>query len=415
MFSPCAAGYSARVRAAGDRSLIQDTRQLFTRARHFRRWRSLPQAARDAWQRDFGGPRSDPGIERSVLAATAWLERAQKNSRSADGGVAAHYSLLDGWGHSYPETTGYIVPTMFAQADRLASDTYAKSAQEMLDWLLRIQLPGGGFQGGFVNDEPVVPVTFNTGQILMGLADGTMRFGEPYRSATIRAADWLTECQDPDGCWRQNTSPFARPGERAYKTHTAWGLLEAARACESEKYADAALRNIHWALGKMRPNGWFSDCCLTDPTQPLTHTLGYALRGIIEGYRFNGDERLLEAAITSANGLMTAQRDDGWIPGRLDHRLRGTVPWTCLTGDVQIAHCWLLLFQITNDRRYADAARAANAYVRRTVDVDGPPETTGAVAGSFPIAGDYGQFRYLNWAAKFFIDANVLERDLLGG
>jgi hypothetical protein len=87
---------------------------------------------------------------------------------------------------------------------------------------------------------------------------------------------------------------------------------------------------------------------------------------------------------------------------------------TCLTGNVQIAHCWLLLYGLTNDRRYADAARAANRYVRRTVEVDGSPETTGAVRGSYPVSGDYAPFRYPNWAAKFFIDANVLERSMLG-
>ena len=39
-----------------------------------------------------------------------------------------------------------------------------------------------------------------------------------------------------------------------------------------------------WALTKQRVNGWFADCCLNDPTRPLTHTIGYALRGVIEGY-----------------------------------------------------------------------------------------------------------------------------------
>ena len=394
--------------------LIRVTRQLFAHARDLRRWRTLPKSAWKAHRRDCGGSWSDPGIDSATLAATEWLLCAQKHSRSSDGGVACYFSLIDGWGDSYPETTGYIVPTMFAQADRLRNVEYAASARQMLDWLLRIQLPCGGFQGGVISDVPVVPVVFNTGQILIGLAAGAARIGDPYRAAMTRAADWLSDCQDTDGCWRRNASPFARSGEKTYDTHTAWGLLEAARASQSERHADAALRNIHWALGKMHANGWFQDCCLTDPSQPLTHTLGYALRGIIEGYRFSTDERLLEAAITSANGLLTTQRDDGWMPGRLDHHLRGTVPWTCLTGNVQIAHCWLQLFQITSDGRYADAACAANEYVRRTVDVNGPAETAGAIRGSFPVSGEYGPFRYLNWAAKFFVDSNMLEQELLG-
>ena len=32
--------------------------------------------------------------------------------------------------------------------------------------------------------------------------------------------------------------------------------------------------------------------------------------------------------------------------------------------------------------------------------------------GSFPVDGEYGKFEYLSWAAKFFIDANILELEL---
>jgi hypothetical protein len=41
--------------------------------------------------------------------------------------------------------------------------------------------------------------------------------------------------------------------------------------------------------------------------------------------------------------------------------------------------------------------------------LDGPPETRGAVKGSFPVDGGYGRYEYLNWAVKFTIDANVVE------
>jgi hypothetical protein len=69
-----------------------------------------------------------------------------------------------------------------------------------------------------------------------------------------------------------------------------------------------------------------------------------------------------------------------------------------------------MLYQETNDTRFRDAAFAANQYVRRTVRVDGALETRGAVKGSFPVSGDYGRYEYLNWAAKFFIDSNLLEQ-----
>ena len=106
-----------------------------------------------------------------------------------------------------------------------------------------------------------------------------------------------------------------------------------------------------------------------------------------------------------------ALQPDGFLPGRLDSQWRGTVPWSCLTGTVQMAACWLLLYRETGNPRFRDAAFAANRYVRGTVRLDGPPETRGAVKGSFPVSGGYVRFQYPNWACKFFIDAISLERD----
>ncbi len=370
----------------------------------------LPAAAKAERRNDLLGLSfQDPGIERAIDEGVAWLGRAQDNSASADGGVARHYSLVTGWSSSYPETTGYIIPTMLEYAKLSGDNTARLRAKKMLDWLVCIQFRNGGFQGGTIGSTPVVPVTFNTGQILIGLACGVQELGQ-YHEAMCRSADWLVETQDPDGCWRRHPTPFAKPGEKSYETHVAWGLLEAARIEPNKLYAEAAMSNIRWALSWQHENGWFEKCCLDDPSQPLTHTIGYALRGIIEAYRFTKDASFLKAARKTADGLLMAVQDDGFLPGRLYPNWHGAVGWACLTGSVQIAHCWLMLYQDTGDVRYRDAAYLTNEYVRRTIKVDGPPETRGAVKGSFPVNGKYGSYEYLNWACKFFVDSNMLEK-----
>jgi Prenyltransferase and squalene oxidase repeat len=352
----------------------------------------------------------DVPIDCAILEALAWMGRAQDHSLSADGGVARHYCLVTGWGMSYPETTGYIIPTIIREA-RLSGDTRLMDrARKMLDWLVSIQMPGGGFQGGTIGDFPVVPVTFNTGQIVMGLAAGVNQFGPMYRNAMITAADWLLQTQDSDGCWRKHPTPFARQGEKTYETHVAWGLFEAARIEPGRGYADAAMRNLYWALSFQNAEGWFANCCLTDPSKPLTHTIGYVLRGLVEGYLFTNDKKLLQAAHKTAEGVLKALRPDGFLPGRLDSSWEATVSWNCLTGSAQMAVCWLLLYLETGDDRFQRAALSANRYVRSTVRLEGPPETRGAVKGSFPVSGGYAPFHYPNWACKFFIDANRLEK-----
>jgi hypothetical protein len=387
--------------------------ELLNRARKVREDLSLPDAARIEARRDHRvAAIEDPGIEAGVTAALDWLGTAQDNSLSNDGGIARDYSLVSGWRASYPETSGYIVPTLLRGLPGHANEVYRERAQAVLDWLVSIQLEGGGFQGGVIGQTPVVPVTFNTGQILIGLASGVRELGAQYRTAMRDAADWLVSTQDEDGAWRSHPTPFAKAGEKAYETHVAWGLLEAAREEPARGYADAALRNIGWALTKQRVNGWFADCCLNDAKRPLTHTIGYALRGVIEGYRFSRDNTLLDAALLTAKGAMSALRTNGFLPGRLNPNWTGAVRWACLTGSAQIAHCWLLLYQITGDTAFANAARRANAYVRARVRIEGEPEVRGGVKGSFPVDGEYGKFEYLSWACKFFIDANILEQEL---
>jgi hypothetical protein len=376
--------------------------------------RRLPQRARQQERLDrMGLPPADPGPAQAIAANLTWLARAQDRSTTQDGGVARHFSLVDGWAPSYPETTGYIVPTVLAEAARVNDPSLRARAARMLDWLVRIQFPEGGFQGGTVTQTPATPVTFNNGQILLGLAAGSAAFdSQPYRDAMHKAAKWLVSTQDEDGCWHNFGTPFAAPGEKAYETHVSWGLFEAERVAPGGGYGDAGLKQSVWALTRQQENGWFADCCLSDPARPLTHTIGYVLRGVLEAYRLSEDAKFLEAGRKTADGLLSRVREDGFLAGRFDRNWRPAVRWSCLTGSVQIAYCWLMLFESTGDPRYLAAAQKVNAFVRRTIAIGGDPDVLGGVRGAFPIQGAYGPFEYLNWAAKFCLDAQRKEQSV---
>jgi hypothetical protein len=136
------------------------------------------------------------------------------------------------------------------------------------------------------------------------------------------------------------------------------------------------------------------------------------LRGFVEGYRFSSDAEIAAVGRRTADGLLSALRIDGFLPGRLNPDWSAAASWACLTGTAQVAHSWLLLYEDTGDGRYLDAGRRANAYVRRTVRLDAPEGIRGGVKGSFPIDGEYGSFEYPNWAAKFLIDSLVAEQHI---
>jgi hypothetical protein len=71
------------------------------------------------------------------------------------------------------------------------------------------------------------------------------------------------------------------------------------------------------------------------------------------------------------------------------------------------------LFEVKGDVRFADAAGRAMEYLRCRHEVHlGNRATRGGVAGSFPIDAPYCRLQFLNWAAKFFVDALLLEERL---
>jgi hypothetical protein len=126
----------------------------------------------------------------------------------------------------------------------------------------------------------------------------------------------------------------------------------------------ASMTPLLQPLRELRRNGWFRDGCLSDAGRPLTHTLGYALRGVIEAF--------LAAAIRTADGLLTPLHNDRFLAGRLDAAWNGVVDWCFLTGSVQIARCWLMPHPFTRREKYLRAHRAASQFVRRVIRLDTP-------------------------------------------
>ena len=372
---------------------------------------SLPMKTRAARRQDHQGlSQTDPGSQACIIAAVGWLKTAQQCSASDDGGYARDFNLVtDRWSTSYPETTGYIIPTLLTYAQRFNDHEAKLSAILALDWCVDIQLACGGFQAGKIDATPVVPVTFNTGQILIGLVSGVTEVGDKYRAAMLMAGDWLVKTIDDDGCWRKHATPYAAPGEKAYETHVSWGLFEAAKIEPDRLYGETGLKQVKWALTKQTANGWFGSCCLDQPQAPLTHTLGYVLRGVIEGYLWSKDQQLLDAALLTANALAEQVADDGYLAGRFDPQWQPEVEWVCLTGSSQIAACLFILNDVKANPKLLLAAKRLTAYVRRSMVVQGDKSIQGGVKGAVPLDGAYGNYQYLNWAAKFFIDAAMMD------
>lgn len=166
-------------------------------------------------------------------------------------------------------------------------------------------------------------------------------------------------------------------------------------------------------LTQQAADGWF-DHVLLEPTMPaVTHTIAYAVEALLEAGLLLAEERYVAAARAAADALLARQRPDGslsalWAPG-----WRPLSRAACLTGDAQMARCWLRLYQHTGEARYLEAGWRALAFVTAVQPAgDRWPPIRGAIPGSWPVWGPYLRWRYPNWAAKFFLDALMLAEDL---
>lgn len=358
-------------------------------------------------------PVHEPALH--LEAAMQWLCRAQ--DATPDDGVSRSYVLRHmrshqryGWLASYPETTGYIIPTFLAYAAMTGKAEYGDRAVRMARWEVSVQMESGAVQGGVIGFLPT-PAVFNTGQVLFGWAAAFRETGDTaFLEAARRAANFLVAAMDPDGAWRRHGSQYARAGLNVYDARTAWGLLEASLITGDPAHRDAAVRNLELVLTKQRPNGWFEECCLDDDQRPLLHTIAYTMEGLFEAGELLGEPRFQAAAKLAADALLARQRLDGSLSGMFDSEWNDSAAWSCLTGDAQTAIVWLRLYEKTGDTRYVDAARRINRYLSSTQDLTATdPGIRGGIKGSHPISGKYGTFEYLNWAAKFFADALMLE------
>jgi len=350
-------------------------------------------------------------VDTHLREAAAWLERAQ--DAGPDRGVAygAHFggSFLP----SYPETTGYIIPTFLHLADAWREPRLRERAVRMGDWEIEIQMPNGAVMGGMVTDQPPTPAVFNTGQVLQGWAAlGRESGGARFVEAGRKAASWLLEVQDPDGSWRRGNSRFAETGATVYNVRAAWGLYWMGVVAGEERFRRAALRNADFACSRQLANGWFQDCCLSDPVHPLLHTIAYSMQGLLEIGLASGEARLVDAAQRTADSLVAILGPDGFLPGRVASDFSPAVKWCCLTGSAQTSIVLSRLGAYTGEPRYRDAALRINRYLMARHDVSSPdPAIRGALAGSWPVRGDYGRLMVLNWATKFLIDALLAARE----
>jgi len=325
------------------------------------------------------------------------------------------FHLINKWSSSYPETTGYIIPTLINYGSKFNNPGAIDAAIRAADFLLKIQKESGGWQGGRIGENRP-EIVFNTGQVIRGMIAAYQHtLNRKYLDAAIKAGRWLAEIIHPAGYWQTHA---LMDRARVYDTFVDVPLLQLFEITGEEQFKKTAVRNLEWvSREKMQENGWFEDCDNTVKRndKPILHTIAYTLDGLIDSSLILKDDQYLKAAMKGSDKLRDIFLSRSFLNGRYDRNWAGSEYMLC-TGSAQLAIIWLKLYQKYNDDAYLAAARRMiNLLVFiQSRNFNEGADTLGAIPGSFPIWGRYEPFAFPNWATKFFCDALMLEEEAAG-
>lgn len=274
---------------------------------------------------------------------------------------------------SYPEVTGYYIPTLIKWGFRDLAVTYT-------EWLCSIQKSDGSWCDTFDKDSYV----FDSAQILKGLL--SVRDFMPKVDEYInRGCRWImTQIEDSGRIPRPEYADWGANGVCSELIHLYCisPLMEAAEIFNNDSYRQAAKKVVNYYVTYRREE-------ILDFSF-LSHFYAYVMESLVDV----GETELAREAMSKIAKL---QKEDGSIPAFRN------VNWVCSTGMFQFAVVWYKLGDIVHgDKALNYAAKLQNQ--------------SGGWYGSYSVIDDpsvidiknwptYFPNAEISWAVKYFFDA----------
>ena len=319
-------------------------------------------------------------------------------------GSAAFYDLRSGWGDPYPETTGYLLPTLW-------NIGMNKEANSCAQWLLSLQQEDGSFPGGVGNENQRSPLVFDTGMILLGLVK-MLKYtnDQKYIEAIQKCSSWLLKQMGEDGVFSSHT--YVKSYRPSYHTRVLWALLEM-----KEMLGDKAFHTLRKSFSAYQARIQANHAVLHWGFRPnevaLTHTIAYTYRGLLESEQLLGKEdQVLNVVEKVLKKLYQLKIERGKLASSFDLEWNGNYRFRCLVGEAQLACLAFRVYQVSNQIFFRVIGEQFLNDVTRSV-WKWPSFAKGGIAGAQPIWGAYQRLRWINWGAKFYLDACWLREECL--
>lgn len=281
---------------------------------------------------------------------------------------------------SYPEVTGYYIPTLIRWGYRELAISYAK-------WLCSIQKEDGSWYDTLDED----PYIFDSAQILKGLIAVRDIYPDITQvDETIkRGCDWILSCMTEEGQLKTPSEvAWGNIANELIHTYCLAPLKQAAVLYNEPRYQESANRSLNYY------KQYFYNEIVN--FSMLSHFYAYVVEAML-------DMGEIEIAREAMKNMENFQKESGAVPAYKD------VDWICSTGLFQLSLIWFRLGDI-------DRGNKAFEYACRLQNNSGgwygsyiSEENAEEINTYFPDAE-------ISWANKYFLDAlyykNKAEFDL---
>lgn len=293
--------------------------------------------------------------------AIQWI----KNNSVLDQGIINNSKLKK----SYPEVTGYYIPTLIRWGYKELAVSYAK-------WLCSIQKE----DGSWYDTLDKAPYIFDSAQILKGLIAVREMYSdrEQLDSAIKRGCDWILSCMTDEGQLKTpSEAEWGNVASELIHTYCLSPLNDAAQLYGEPKYQEAANKILNYYK-----QHYFEK--IVDFSM-LSHFYAYVVEAMLD----MGEIELAREAMTNIEAF---QKKSGAVPAYKD------VDWICSTGLFQLSLIWFRLGDLDRGNKafeYAcklqnDSGGWYGSYISE--------ENSDEINTYFPDAE-------ISWANKYFLDA----------
>ena len=337
-----------------------------------------------------------------IMAAHDWL---LKSIEVCEGnGSAAFYHPIKGWSKAYPETTGYIIPTLLELYKKTKENIFLEYAISCSDWLLTLQLKNGSFPGGVGGKE--APNVFDTGQIIFGLT-AIYEFTEEkkYLNALKKAVIHLLEILESDGSWKKEA--YIQNYIPSYYTRVIWAVLQADKYLKISDLKSKMKLALIFYLKRINSNCTIQNWAFNSKEKALTHTIAYTIRGFLESSLILEDEKMLAIAERIAEKLLEVVQANEKLAGSYDENWEGDYHFICVPGHFQMSIVFYRLYEITQKELYLKWAFKLFKEGEKAQIMIPFKNIYGGFSGSYPVWGEYQRFKLLNWSMKFYLEADL--------